>query len=103
MSNPAAARTAATMLSVALFSSGVLAQARTITDTAPLPASERESVGAVIIQQEPVLAQREAMRQAQERSAAETRFMGAGPARGGSKEGAAKKREAGTGRKETPR
>jgi hypothetical protein len=52
-----------------------------MTDTAPLPATERESVGAVILMDEPVLAQREAMQQAQERSAVDTRTMGAGPAR----------------------
>ena len=79
-------RAAAAVLSTALLSSGaVLAQATqpqplTMTDTAPLPASERESVGAVILMDEPVLAQREAMQQAAAR-APDTRAMGAGPAR----------------------
>lgn len=81
-------RTAAAVLSSAFLASGaVLAQGapapepRTMTDIAPLPATERESVGAVILMEEPVLAQREAMQQAQERSAVDTRTMGAGPAR----------------------
>jgi hypothetical protein len=80
-------RAAAAVLSTALVSSGaVLAQTSqpqppTMTDTAPMPAGERASVGAVILMDEPVLAQREAMLQAQERSAVDTRAMGAGPAR----------------------
>jgi hypothetical protein len=77
-------RAAAVVLSIALLSSGaVLAQTAppTMTDTAPPPATERNSVGAVILMDEPVLAQREAMQQAQERSAVDTRAMGAGPAR----------------------
>ena len=83
-------RAAAAVLSTALLSSGaVLAQhtaqtapePRTMVDTAPLPATERESLGAVILMNEPVLAQREAMLQAQERSAVDTRTMGAGPAK----------------------
>lgn len=52
----------------------------TMTDTAPLPASDRDSVGAVILMDEPVLAQREAMARAQARSEVDTRTMGAGPA-----------------------
>lgn len=80
-------RAAATVLSTALFASGAaVAQTRqpqpaTMTDTAPLPAGERGSVGAVILMDEPVLAQREMMMQAQDRSAVDTRSMGAGPAR----------------------
>lgn len=80
-------RAAAAVLSTALLSSGaVLAQSvqphpHTMTDTAPLPATERNSVGAVILMDQPVLAQREAMQTAQERSAVDTRSMGAGPAR----------------------
>ncbi|MDB5749761.1 MAG: hypothetical protein JWP65_182 [Ramlibacter sp.] len=84
MRSLALVRAAATVLSLAFFSHGaVLAQAqpRTLTDTAPLPAGERESVGAVILMNEPVLAQRQAMQQAQERSGVDTRSMGAGPAR----------------------
>jgi hypothetical protein len=79
-------RAAATVLSTALLAGTAFAQSstpspRTMTDTAPLPASERGSVGAVILMEEPVLAQREMMLQAQERSAVDTRTMGAGPAR----------------------
>ena len=50
-------------------------------DTAPAHASDRSSVGAVILMDQPVLAQREAMQAAKERSAVDTRAMGAGPAR----------------------
>lgn len=82
------ARVAATVLATALLSSGaVLAQTSqpqpqplTMTDTAPPPAMERNSVGAVILMDDPVLAQREAMQQAAAR-APDTRSMGAGPAR----------------------
>ena len=79
-------RAAATVLSTALLAGTAFAQStapspRTMTDTAPLPASERGSLGAVIMMDEPVLAQREMMLQAQERSAVDTRTMGAGPAR----------------------
>lgn len=90
MRTQAFVRAAAAVLSTALLSSGaVLAQQsaqtapepRTMVDTAPLPATERESLGAVILMEEPVLAQREALLQAQERSAVDTRTMGAGPAR----------------------
>lgn len=90
MRTQAFVRAAAAVLSTALLSSGaVLAQhtaqtapePRTMIDTAPLPATERESLGAVILMEEPVLAQREALLQAQERSAVDTRTMGAGPAK----------------------
>lgn len=80
-------RAAATVLSTALFASGAaFAQTKqpeplTMTDTGPLPATERNSLGAVILMDDPVLAQREAMLQAQERSGVDTRSMGAGPAR----------------------
>ena len=79
-------RAAATVLSTALFAAGaVQAQSKpeptTMTDTAPLPATERNSVGAVILMDDPVLAQREAMLQAQERSAVDTRSMGASSSR----------------------
>jgi hypothetical protein len=76
-------RAAATVLSTAILSSGaVLAQtaAPTMVDTAPLPATERSSLGAVILMDQPVLAQREAMQQAAAR-APDTRSMGAGPSR----------------------
>ncbi|HYE40435.1 MAG TPA: hypothetical protein VEB23_10910 [Ramlibacter sp.] len=78
-------RAAATVLSTAfLAAGGAHAQAPkqpepvTMTDTAPLPAHDRQSTGAVILMDEPVLAQREAMQAAQERSAVDTRSMGAG-------------------------
>jgi hypothetical protein len=80
-------RVAAGVLATALFTAGA-AQAQetqpqplTMTDTAPSPPSERESTGAVIMMDQPVLAQRAALLAAQERSAVDTRSMGAGPAR----------------------
>lgn len=79
------ARAAAGVLATALFGAGAaLAQMQTpqvMTDAAPLPAAERSSSGAVIMMDQPVLAQREAMLAAQERSAVDTRTLGAGPAR----------------------
>ncbi|QJW83267.1 hypothetical protein HK414_00360 [Ramlibacter terrae] len=82
MKNPAFVRAAAVVLSTAVLSSAALAQTpRTMTDTAPLPATERDSHGAVILMDQPVLAQRAAMQAAAERSAVDTRAMGAGPAR----------------------
>lgn len=86
------ARTAGGLLAAALVTGLLATQAgaadvaqvkpepATMTDTAPLPASDRDSVGAVILMDEPVLAQREAMAQAQARSEVDTRTMGAGPA-----------------------
>ena len=81
-------RAAAGVLATALFAAGgAFAQATkqpeptTMTDTAPLAAGDRSSVGAVILMDEPVLAQREQMLAVQERSAVDTRSMGAGPAR----------------------
>jgi hypothetical protein len=53
----------------------------TMTDTAPSPANDRASMGAVILIDEPVLAQREAMQAVRERGELDTRAMGAGPAR----------------------
>jgi hypothetical protein len=75
-------RAAATVLSTALLAGTAFAQAApvTMTDTAPPPASDRSSVGAVILMDEPVLAQREQMQMAQERYNVDTRSMG-GPAR----------------------
>jgi hypothetical protein len=78
-------RAAATVLSTALLAGTAFAQTsapspRTMTDTAPLPATERSSLGAVIMMDQPVLAQREQMLQAQERYNVDTRSMG-GPAR----------------------
>lgn len=79
------ARVAATVLATALLAGGALAQSKpepaTMTDTAPHPAQDRASVGAVILMDEPVLAQREAMLAVRERSEIDTRAMGAGPAR----------------------
>lgn len=78
-------RAAAGVLAGALFAAGcVSAQTKqpepvTMTDTAPTPAHDRSSMGAVILMDQPVLAQREAMQTAQERSAVDTRAMGAGP------------------------
>ena len=79
-------RTAAGALVGALVAGGAFAQAATqplpttMTDTAPLPATDRTSSGAVILMNEPVLAQRQAMLAAQARSDVDTRSMGAGPA-----------------------
>lgn len=82
-------RAAATVLSTAFLAAGAVhaqddakrPEPVTMTDTAPLPAHDRQSTGAVILMNEPVLAQREAMLAAQERSAVDTRTMGAGPAK----------------------
>jgi hypothetical protein len=81
-------RAAATVLSTALLAAGAAyaqdakrPEPVTMTDTAPLPAHDRQSTGAVILMNEPVLAQREAMLAAQQRSAVDTRSMGAGPAK----------------------
>ena len=80
-------RAAAGVLATALLATGgAFAQVKqpeptTMVDTAPNPAHDRESVGAVILMDQPVLAQREQMQAAQERSAVDTRSMGAGPTR----------------------
>ena len=78
-------RAAAAALAAAALGGAAVAQTQphpvTMTDTAPPPASDRSSVGAVIMMDQPVLAQREAMLAAQERSAVDTRTMGAGAAR----------------------
>lgn len=81
-------RAAATVLSTAFLAAGAAyaqdgkrPEPVTMTDTAPLPAQDRQSMGAVILMNEPVLAQREAMLAAQQRSAVDTRSMGAGPAK----------------------
>jgi methenyltetrahydromethanopterin cyclohydrolase len=87
MSYQAFVRAAAGVLAAAAMAGGALAQSTTqpspatMTDTAPLPAHDRQSTGAIILMDQPVLAQREAMLAAQERSAVDTRAMGAGPAR----------------------
>src|SRR5690349_6893645 len=83
------ARAAAGVLAGALLAGGAIAQTRepepmttteTMTDTAPNPASDRGSMGAVILVDQPVLAQRESLQQAQARSV-DTRTLGAGPNR----------------------
>lgn len=79
------ARAAAAVLAGAALGGPALAQQKvpepvTMTDTAPLPAHDRQSSGAVILMDQPVLAQREALASAQERSEVDTRTMGAGPA-----------------------
>jgi hypothetical protein len=88
MRYPAFVRAAALALPAAFFFSGAVQAAEAPTqpqptvmsDVAPLPAQDRTSLGAVILMDEPVLAQREQMQQAQARSP-DTRSMGAGPAR----------------------
>jgi hypothetical protein len=93
------ARAAAGVLATVLLAAGaVVAQTRpgdpattlaqgkqpepaTMVDTAPPPPQDRASLGAVILMDQPVLAQREALQQAQERSGIDTRAMGAGPNR----------------------
>lgn len=77
----AAALATATAFAETPSSDEAVPQPSTMTDTAPMPAHDRSSVGAVILMEEPVLAQREALMQAQERSAVDTRAMGAGAAR----------------------
>jgi hypothetical protein len=81
-------RAAAGALAAAALTGAAFAQTQTpapqpvtMTDTAPAPAGDRSSVGAVILMDQPVLAQREAMQAAQDRSAVDTRAMGAGAAR----------------------
>jgi hypothetical protein len=80
-------RAAAGVLATALFAgAGAYAQTKqpepvTMTDTAPTPAQDRASVGAVILMDEPVIAQREEMAAMRERSAIDTTSMGAGPTR----------------------
>lgn len=77
----AAGALAAAAMAGAAFAQTQAPQPVTLTDTAPAPASDRSSVGAVILMDQPVLAQREAMLAARERSAVDTRAMGAGAAR----------------------
>jgi hypothetical protein len=82
-------RAAAGVLATALFAAAgahaaepaKLPEPATMIDTAPSPANDRASMGAVILIDEPVLAQREAMQAVRERADLDTRAMGAGPAR----------------------
>jgi hypothetical protein len=81
MKYPATTRLAAWLLAgLACAGSAVAQQGSTVLkDTEPLPPEDRSSVGAVIMTNDPVLAQREQMtRLAQERNP--TSMMGAGPA-----------------------
>ena len=83
MNSKALVRAAAVVLTTALFTPFAVhaqAQPQTMVDTEPLPASERNSVGAVILMEQPVLAQREAMQNLAAR-APDTSTLGAGPAR----------------------
>lgn len=80
------ARVAAGLVGVALLAGGTAVQAQhpewpTMVDAGPAPAHDRSSVGAVILMDQPVLAQREALLQARERSGVDTRTLGAGPNR----------------------
>ena len=80
------ARAAAGVLTGMVLATGAIAQdskqpePATMTDTAPVPAQNRDSTGAVILIDQPVLAQRKALEQAQQRSP-DTRTLGAGPNR----------------------
>lgn len=95
MQYPAFVRTAAVVLVAAATTGGALAQSSApptgtvsptplvMTDTAPLPPQERESIGAVVFEESPVLAKRAYLEQlARESSVVDTRTMGAGPAAG---------------------
>jgi hypothetical protein len=88
-------KSAAVVLAAALAVPALLAQTTTpspqvMTDVAPLPASERGSLGAILLEDSPVLAQREAFQQLAARREAillasdpmrdSLRTMGAGPA-----------------------
>ena len=83
MRYPTFLRVAAGFLATAALATGAIAQvtAPTMTDTAPTPAHDRDSLGAVIMMDQPVLAQREALLAAQERTSVDTRSLGAGPTR----------------------
>jgi hypothetical protein len=76
-------RSAAVLGLAALLGAPALAQTAptpvVMTDAAPLPAQHRESLGAIIMPESPVLAQREQL--APYASPVDTRAMGAGPAR----------------------
>lgn len=81
-------RTAATVI-VAACGSIAMAEnpaptPRVMTDTAPLPAQERESHGAIVMADQPVLAKRaylDRLAAEQGGTTVDTRAMGAGPAR----------------------
>ena len=81
MRNPTFLRAAATVLTVATFWGAAAAQTASASrsDTAPPPAEDRNSMGAVVLTDQPVLAQKDAMTQARA-AGPDTRSMGAGPA-----------------------
>jgi hypothetical protein len=83
MSSKAIVRAAAAVLSTAVITGAALAQASTAprSDVSPAPPEDRSSVGAIVLMDEPVIAQREQMQQMLARGAVDTRTMGAGPAR----------------------
>jgi hypothetical protein len=98
MQYPAFVRTAAAVLVAAAATGSALAQRsappagtttptpQVMTDVAPLPPQERESIGAIVYEEAPVLAKRAYLEQlARESSAVDTRTMGAGPAPGTSR------------------
>ncbi len=93
MKNPTFGRAAAAVLSAAFLACGAVHAQTAVdsnvtprmdltprVDTAPSPAEDRNSLGAVVMMEEPVLAQREQM-QNLARSAPDTRAMGAGAER----------------------
>lgn len=97
MQYPAFVRTAAAVLMAAAAGGSVLAQTsapptntvtptpQVMSDVAPLPAQERQSIGAIVYEEAPVLAKRAYLEQlARESSVVDTRAMGAGPAPGSS-------------------
>lgn len=97
MQYPAFVRTAAAVLVAAAATGSALAQRsapptstpsptpQVMTDVAPLPPQERESIGAIVYEEAPVLAKRAYLEQlARESSVVDTRSMGAGPAPGAS-------------------
>jgi hypothetical protein len=84
MRSQAIVRAAAAVLSTAVITGSALAQASTTaprSDVSPAPPEDRSSVGAIVMMDEPVIAQREQMQQMLARGAVDTRSMGAGPAR----------------------
>ncbi|MBA2675465.1 hypothetical protein [Ramlibacter sp.] len=80
------ARSTAALGLATMFGGAALAQTSpavpsppVMTDTAPLPAQHRDSLGAIVMPQSPVLAQRGQL--APLAAPVDTRSMGAGPAR----------------------
>jgi hypothetical protein len=80
MKTPAFHRAIALLLAGAACAGGALAQTgKTMKDVEPLPPEDRASIGAVVLTNEPVLAQKEQLPDtAQSRNP--TSMMGAGPA-----------------------